>query len=564
MLFAGFNVSDGEYSLFAAVAVGSIANLVGSWIAYARGLLRPRRHPREARQEAPHQEEPPRVGRPLVRAPRRRHRLLHPHAPDHPHVHLAARGRRADAVLALQRVHARRLRAVGAHAHLHRQAGRATTGRTGRTRCTTSTTSWPRASSAAWSTCSCGAGAAARRAIRPPRPPDGGPEPNRWRSRTGAGGGARSPYLGAAPHGDHGLDPSAGVPADMAFNGLVRGDRPVPTALPGDPPSRAAASTCATTRASTPRCSWSSTPSAARWSRRAAWFASPIVERAIAPHLSRPFDHRHAGPRGDRARPRAAAVPDAGRLVGGGRAAASPGRARGGRRRRRGGLGGAAAGVADRLPGAGPARAHASACWRWPRSTPPARSSARDLATVTVLRRPGRAGARARGAWSRPRRARQRREALLKRAGGGHRRARSRSPRSSGRWWSTPCELVGADRVVLSRSPGHRHAAAVGTADGGRSAADLTAAGAPASARRSAADAVHVPVALGPRLFGVLSAVRGAGRAVRATTRPTCSAGWRAARPRPSPTRSTSTASGASRARSRAASCPTRCPSSPG
>ncbi len=37
MLFAGFNVSDGEYSLFAAVAVGSIANLVGSWIAYAIG-----------------------------------------------------------------------------------------------------------------------------------------------------------------------------------------------------------------------------------------------------------------------------------------------------------------------------------------------------------------------------------------------------------------------------------------------------------------------------------------------------------------------------------------------
>ncbi len=37
MLFAGFNVSDGEYSLFAAVAVGSVANLVGSWIAYAVG-----------------------------------------------------------------------------------------------------------------------------------------------------------------------------------------------------------------------------------------------------------------------------------------------------------------------------------------------------------------------------------------------------------------------------------------------------------------------------------------------------------------------------------------------
>src|ERR671921_1019701 len=37
MLFAGFNVSDHEYSLFAAVAVGSVANLIGSWIAYAVG-----------------------------------------------------------------------------------------------------------------------------------------------------------------------------------------------------------------------------------------------------------------------------------------------------------------------------------------------------------------------------------------------------------------------------------------------------------------------------------------------------------------------------------------------
>ena len=37
MLFAGFNVARGEYSLFAAVAVGSVANLVGSWIAYALG-----------------------------------------------------------------------------------------------------------------------------------------------------------------------------------------------------------------------------------------------------------------------------------------------------------------------------------------------------------------------------------------------------------------------------------------------------------------------------------------------------------------------------------------------
>jgi membrane protein DedA with SNARE-associated domain len=34
MLFTGFNVSAGEYSLFAAVLVGSVANLVGSWVAY--------------------------------------------------------------------------------------------------------------------------------------------------------------------------------------------------------------------------------------------------------------------------------------------------------------------------------------------------------------------------------------------------------------------------------------------------------------------------------------------------------------------------------------------------
>ncbi len=37
MLFAGFNVSRGEYSLFAATMVGSVANLVGSWVAYWLG-----------------------------------------------------------------------------------------------------------------------------------------------------------------------------------------------------------------------------------------------------------------------------------------------------------------------------------------------------------------------------------------------------------------------------------------------------------------------------------------------------------------------------------------------
>jgi membrane protein DedA with SNARE-associated domain len=36
-LFAGFNVARGEYSLFAVVATGTAANVVGSWLAYAVG-----------------------------------------------------------------------------------------------------------------------------------------------------------------------------------------------------------------------------------------------------------------------------------------------------------------------------------------------------------------------------------------------------------------------------------------------------------------------------------------------------------------------------------------------
>jgi membrane protein DedA with SNARE-associated domain len=39
MLFAGFNVHNGDYSLFAAVAFGVLGNLVGSWIAYGVGYF---------------------------------------------------------------------------------------------------------------------------------------------------------------------------------------------------------------------------------------------------------------------------------------------------------------------------------------------------------------------------------------------------------------------------------------------------------------------------------------------------------------------------------------------
>jgi membrane protein DedA with SNARE-associated domain len=37
MLFAGFNVANGKYSLLAAVAAGVAANVIGSWIAYGIG-----------------------------------------------------------------------------------------------------------------------------------------------------------------------------------------------------------------------------------------------------------------------------------------------------------------------------------------------------------------------------------------------------------------------------------------------------------------------------------------------------------------------------------------------
>jgi membrane protein DedA with SNARE-associated domain len=39
MLFAGFNVAEGKYTLLQAVLVGSLANLIGSWIAYAVGYF---------------------------------------------------------------------------------------------------------------------------------------------------------------------------------------------------------------------------------------------------------------------------------------------------------------------------------------------------------------------------------------------------------------------------------------------------------------------------------------------------------------------------------------------
>src|SRR5205823_5229668 len=82
-----------------------------------RRLLRTARVVREARPPRLHQAAPHPVGRQLVQALWRRDRLLHTRAADHPHVHIAAGRRRADAVLALHGLHAARLHSVGSDAH---------------------------------------------------------------------------------------------------------------------------------------------------------------------------------------------------------------------------------------------------------------------------------------------------------------------------------------------------------------------------------------------------------------------------------------------------------------
>src|SRR4051794_41845689 len=78
MLFAGFNVSDGHYSLFAAVAVGSVANLIGSWVADPPRLFGRGGRPREHRPQGGIKKKPPRTAQRRVPAPRRAAGLLPP------------------------------------------------------------------------------------------------------------------------------------------------------------------------------------------------------------------------------------------------------------------------------------------------------------------------------------------------------------------------------------------------------------------------------------------------------------------------------------------------------
>ena len=159
MLFAGFSVSKGELTLFGIVAAGVLGNLVGSWIAYAVGYYG-RARPAGKEQADPHQPQAPEMGRRLVRALRRRDRLLLADAADRPHLHLAAGRGGEDAVLALHRLHPARLASPGCWRWRSSAKRSATTGRTGATTSATSTTwSWRRSSPAS----STGRQAAARR-----------------------------------------------------------------------------------------------------------------------------------------------------------------------------------------------------------------------------------------------------------------------------------------------------------------------------------------------------------------------------------------------------------------
>ena len=143
-LFAGFNVSERRVHDVRRRRVGTFANVVGSWIAYAVGYYGRvdilEKHGRKLHIKPSHLAWADRWFEHYGDADR----LLHAHAADHPHVHLAARGRRADAVLALHGPDHARLHPVDLHAHVHRHAGRRPLGAAGRTRCTTSTTRSPR------------------------------------------------------------------------------------------------------------------------------------------------------------------------------------------------------------------------------------------------------------------------------------------------------------------------------------------------------------------------------------------------------------------------------------
>ena len=93
MIYAGYLVSQGSMNFVAAVIVGTLGNLVGSWIAWAAGaygvdawLMRTEHNRRRVA-----------LGARLVRALRHADGVLRPAAARRAHLHLAPGGRRPDA-----------------------------------------------------------------------------------------------------------------------------------------------------------------------------------------------------------------------------------------------------------------------------------------------------------------------------------------------------------------------------------------------------------------------------------------------------------------------------------
>ncbi len=286
----------------------------------------------------------------------------------------------------------------------------------------------------------------------------------------------------------------------------ARADHPVPTALPGD----ALRVLCEHVR-DHPRIDVAVfvvvDPDRGTVEPAAAWFASPFVERAVAGHLRRPFDPDTPGLVEtvlDRAQPLFLMRIDSWEAAGLLRAQVE-----------READEGCAGKVWDAVRQASlitcPVRAPLGRTVGLlvTASLDPARPlEHRDVATVSAYADLA-ALARERVGLAAAEERHKRREALLKRAG--EDAARSLEiPEVERQVVEHALELVGAGRVVFSRSPDHRHAAAVGTAEWQPSPADLAAV-ARSRVWQVEGDTVHVPVTLGPRLFGVLSAFRGPG-----------------------------------------------------
>ena len=122
MLYGGFLVGQGQESLWLMVAAGVAGNVIGSWIAYGVGRYKGREwalrwHWLHITPEAPRQR------RPLVPALRRLGGAPLAMPPDRPHLHLAARRHRPDALLALHDPHPARLHPLGPGADARRPRG---------------------------------------------------------------------------------------------------------------------------------------------------------------------------------------------------------------------------------------------------------------------------------------------------------------------------------------------------------------------------------------------------------------------------------------------------------